>query len=749
MTVQDQVGQDQLQIDSKLTQQYRAANPIAGNLIAPLRDASGVLHVFTLGSDEHLYDVYQDPTSDSGWSKVDMKFNGSGTIICVTAGVEKDGTSIVFVAADTGKLYYIRDERWSGWQNFSTITDATVQALKVCHDNSGQLLLAVSSQYQAAPGLYWADYTTGNNWGIGNVNLSRSDYWAVTQLNDFQVGLDASADNANGLSIYLAGLCSNVPDGTTYLPAGKKTAWPPGTPPSWDNPLPDVFWAWDVAKGFSRITLAPNPSKANDSVLFALKGSDSGLYLVDVATKQLQNLSGSVQLATIAADLDSKAGLSVFGLGVSGGLYNVHQDGDGWTNIMPLNAEMVFLQMSTVKDADGNVMAFAIDSNFNLWQVWRDAATQEWHFVQVDVGTGPMHEFGAYRTQITVQTLDGTPQPNAQIELWSSGLTPAMVNGLDVGLNPQVATTARANAAGQVTVVIPADGLDTPTLTVHAGFMEPSERIVIEPNSDIQARLRAVSADDLQHAKDVNGQPVTLLTGDYNTAAIAGAVAQSLNQMMAMAGTAADPTDAAPRRYLAAKTRLGAARRISLGVGVPPGRIDFARVPDTHWQLDFTSGFPVFSQLTRAEAVARMAQRRATMKSVSDRDWDIDWGEVWDTVTDTVAEVADSSSPPSSTRRLTLSRRSKRRSKSSSARSRRYSRRASSSSSRSSRWRRAFSPRSRSGGTSFRNGSASCSTGTTSHALPTWCFTWWTSASISSCRPPSTPRPWSTPRSMP
>lgn len=637
MSAETTTGQGQLLIDSQLTQQYRKANPVGGILIAPLCDAHGVLHVFAVGSNNHLFDVYQDPSSDTGWTMVDMKFTGSAAIKQVVAGIEKDGTTIVFVADNSGKLYYIRLGSSGGWQNFTTITATTVQALKVCRDKNGSLLLAISAQDQSnSPGLYWADYTTGDNWGIGNVNPAPTNYWAVTQLNDFQVGLDASAGNANGLSVYLSGLCSNALNSTNYTPSGKKSAWPNGTPP-WSSSPPDVFWAWNVAKGFTRIALAPNPAKANDSVLLTLKGSDSGLYLVNVASQQMQKLSGSVQLSEIAADLDSKAGISVFGLGADHRLYNVHQDGAGWTDMMMLNAQMSVVGFRLARDANGNVMAFAIDSTLKLWQVWRDAATQEWHFAQVDVGTGPMHEYGAYRTQITLENVP----PSAQVELWSSGLTPAMVNGQDVGLNPQVATVVQTNAAGQVTVVIPADGIDTPTLSVHAGFMEEAERVVIEPNAGIQARLRAVSADDLLNAKGFNGKRVTLLTGKYNTPAVAQALAQGLNQMMAMAGADPASTDRVARRYLAPKTRPHAARRISLREGVAPGRIDLASVPDLHWQIDFKSGFPVFSTLTRAGAAELMAQRRASTRSLSDWGWDIDWGEVWDSVTDTVTEVVD------------------------------------------------------------------------------------------------------------
>lgn len=65
-------------------------------------------------------------------------------------------------------------------------------------------------------------------------------------------------------------------------------------------------------------------------------------------------------------------------------------------------------------------------------------------------------------------------------------------------------------------------------------------------------------------------------------------------------------------------------------------------MPERHWQIDFSTGLPVFTEMTRGAAVALMSERRGRVRQVTD--WygvDVDWGDVWDDVTDAVTELVD------------------------------------------------------------------------------------------------------------
>lgn len=634
MSVRREAAPGQLQVDARLTQHYRLANPFGGSKIAPLCDAQGRFHVFTLGSDGHLYEVYQDPGSDSGWSKADMQFTGSG-IQAFAAGVGSDGITMVFVGDSAGNMYSIRDVRWStGWQQFGSVSFPPIVAVQTCHDHAGELRCTVQSTGDDSVYLYWMDYTqSNNNWGLANC-WSRPEWTAVASINDYQVGLDASlvAEDVNkGLSTWLVGSCSK--DGETYCQAGKRTPWLNGT---------DNYFAWNEPVGFKRISLAPNPSNTRDSVAFTLWGADNGLYLVDSATRQLTKLSGTVPLAEIAANLDGQGLLGVIAIGIDGRLYHVRQDATsptGWTEMAVLNDTMTFSAIRTITDLVGNVVAFALDAQQMLWQVWRDPTTQEWHFAQIEVGTGPLQQVMAYVTRITALDSLGTARPGAELAIWSSGPTPAMVNGAAARLDPVLPMRCLADANGSVTVVIDADALDTPTLTLEDDQMIPGERIVAEPNYGIQAKLRSLTADDLLNAKNRNGQPITLLTGDYATQEVAGAIAQACNQAMDMVGGGKSGPSTGARRHLSARSAARAARRVAAGAPITTGRIDPGSVPDMQWMISFRDG-PVFTPLPRSEAQALMAQRRITLRDAGAW-YDVDWGDIWDDAVGTVTEVFD------------------------------------------------------------------------------------------------------------
>ena len=637
MTTREQTSTGQFQVDAKLTEYYRLANPVGSQTIAPLCDRQGVLHVFSCGSDGHLYDIVQDTASDTGWSALDMHFSGSGSVADVAAGIEPDGTTIVFVADTGANFYYARDRRWgSQWQFFNSGNTPLVR-IKLGRDKSGAPLFTAQTQYSRADRLNFFDYTQPNALAPQVGNIYDVDGNVLTDVvNDYSIGLDRSSSAANGVSTFLVGNCRKTAQGQPpFVEAGKKVPWTDGA---------DDFWAWNISGGFSRLALAPSPSDPNDSAVFVLKTSDAGLYYLAPVGPTLVPLSGGVKLTEIAANLDEQGRLGVIALGQDRRLYHVHQDPKsptGWTDMVSLNDQITFLSHATVTDRDGHVVAFAVDTANNLYWIWQDPATQNWTFEQIETSKGPIEKFEAYSTQITVIDALGAASANTPVELWASGPTPASVNGSSVTLDSSSPVICRTNAAGRLSVVVPADGLHTAALTVRANFMDPDEAIVIEPNADIQLKMRSLTADDLLNPKNPDGDPITLLTGPYNTTGVAQAMANAINQTMAIAG-AGDTPPGTSRRYVSPRTPTARVRAVAARDPAGAARIDLSNTPDAHWKIDFSSGLPVFTQLTRAEAVTLMAARRAALPRAADGfGFDVDWGDVWSSVTGVVAEIVD------------------------------------------------------------------------------------------------------------
>jgi hypothetical protein len=59
---------EQLLVTSKLMQHYRVFSPIsAGKSIQAITDGAGNVQLISLGNDGGLYNLWPDPSSDTGW----------------------------------------------------------------------------------------------------------------------------------------------------------------------------------------------------------------------------------------------------------------------------------------------------------------------------------------------------------------------------------------------------------------------------------------------------------------------------------------------------------------------------------------------------------------------------------------------------------------------------------------------------------------------------------------------------------
>src|SRR5271165_3582494 len=63
--------------------------------------------------------------------------------------------------------------------------------------------------------------------------------------------------------------------------------------------------------------------------------------------------------------------------------------------------------------------------------------------------------------------------------------------------------------------------------------------------------------------------------------------------------------------------------------GKTSNRIDLSRIPEDHWQIDFSSGAPVFTRFTREEAAERIRDLGQTLQTARVALGEhIDWGDL-------------------------------------------------------------------------------------------------------------------------
>lgn len=103
-------------VTSELMQDYRLATPVtAATQIALAPTASGQVEVFSIGANNHIYNIYPDPGSDTGWSQVDLNFPAKAQYVAVTT--DPSGAITVYAADNANNLYSIVGPPWgSGWQ---------------------------------------------------------------------------------------------------------------------------------------------------------------------------------------------------------------------------------------------------------------------------------------------------------------------------------------------------------------------------------------------------------------------------------------------------------------------------------------------------------------------------------------------------------------------------------------------------------------------------------------------------------
>ncbi|HKN88622.1 MAG TPA: PQQ-binding-like beta-propeller repeat protein [Nitrospiraceae bacterium] len=123
-----------------------------------------------------------------------------------------------------------------------------------------------------------------------------------------------------------------------------------------------------------------------------------------------------------------------------------------------------------------------------------------------------------YQTHLTVVDDQKTPQPNEPIKIWADTPMTLMIEGrtFDVGPGDAAYASVKTGVDGALVITsgyAKSDGTDTPdmyapALRVWAGFMDPYERIVVNPDHEFHGRVTTAHAS----ANDDDPDKVNLVT---------------------------------------------------------------------------------------------------------------------------------------------------------------------------------------------------------------------------------------------
>lgn len=640
----------QIAVTSQLMQNYRLGTPfVAGSQIATaFNPAANQSEVFSVGNDGHVYNVYPDPGSDTGWTKADMNFPGQAKY--VAAGAYPDGSTIVYAAGVNETIYAIRGgQKWgNGWQAVPALTSwpnmrvnfVGVHGLKVGYDTKNtpfvtMLFTFVDIWSHTVPAFAtWS----GNAWAWMGIP-------AVSPPVDWCTGFIQTPSAAGYPGVFASGQSDN--DRTGVI------AWV-------TNVNADVYLP--LLQGpYTAIACAKNPKGFDQA--FAVSTQDSGLYYLSLDpnapwAQQLTptKISGNTPVTAVAAGTGANGLMQAFALGADKHLYHTRQDSgpnnvNGWSALVQLDATLTFSQLIIGRDPATLAEVFAVTADARLYHVWQDATTTDWHVDEIELAQGgSLEEIRTFTAQMTVFDSNQVPVANTQVKIFSDAAIWLEVNGASCFVDRTTPWQGTTNALGQVMLGAPTDTLGLPALAVWTSLMPAADRIALDLSGPIQDALAGISDQQLLNAQvtDNQGNQTPLLAGAANRdPQTVASLAQAIQRTMGLATNAGAPA-AAGAQNAAAPAQLFHPlndHRVTTYLpnhdGGPLRLLHRPSIPDQHWQVDFSSGKPVFTDLTPDDAQRLLAEKRALPQAAFFLGLDIDWGDVFNAIVQGVASVVD------------------------------------------------------------------------------------------------------------
>lgn len=605
----------QVEVASEFMQSYRYGTPFVNDTqIAVVAGPGGTSSVVSIGSDGHLYAVTPDEATDTGWSILDLTTTGGGVNGAVRRcdlAVDASGNPhlAVVVASDdptSDSLYYVRDlspsPTYGRWNFCGRTSQTTIPAVSIAI-GADQAPLAVITTTDNAAG------TTA----LSTVALAPASVpppWTPLPTSQpVQQVLAAVVATASGsLGVFVSYLDRAGGAHLEFVTVLGGVTTPVGGP-----------------RTYTRLALA------GDGALFAAAATD--LFYDDPNLGFTAIGSVPAAVAQLLAARNPRSTYDVYALTIDGRLFHCIQGRQD-----PEEIESQVAHAAADDSVDGTEVLFYVEYANALYASSVDEQSGDWSPQQVEVVVDrTVESFPSYSTVLTFTDAKLAPVPFADVALTSSSLAGAYVNGEALVLDAATPATVTTNGAGQVVLATKTQGLATATLTVSAGFLPAGTTVEVHQNADLQQRLRSIQSGDLLDAARRDG--TKLLAGAFATEAVATALQQGLNNAMSLAEP---PPPAPPTANMTVRNINTAAGRLASPAG--PGRLHLPSVPVQYWELDFTSGVPVYRDhtadsiaphLAGAPDTARLLAAGAVMGSAGG--WS--WGDLWDAVESGVVEL--------------------------------------------------------------------------------------------------------------
>ncbi|MBD2677204.1 MULTISPECIES: hypothetical protein [Nostoc] len=617
---------------SKLMQNYRISTPVSSDTqIVAVGKAGDGSRVFSIASNRHLFMIESTTESDTGWRQLDLNMNGEvltleQPIQAFAAATDGQGNDhLVAIAAtpndpSSNSIYYVKNfetapesERWIFCGRMSNVT---IVKLGVGFDANQQPLVAIVTEK--------TDIDSTNKYAIQILHLKPGQHpipWSPL----------LTTSKPNRILDLVVGSLEPLGNGVivSYIDEN-------GAPRLEFSGVP-AYHHIIARGGETHNILAVVSGTDGNSMLFAAAGSN--LYFND------PNL-GLMKMGTLPAPIDRVAAIrnqngvvDVFVHTTDAKIYHAVPGVQDPVEILQKAAHM-----GVAQSGDGTENLFYVGFDHTLWWLVRDRQTRDWDNSQVELDTTQQIEaFSSYSTAITLLDRAQTPMAYTDLQITSSATMNVAINGQTYIIDATTPASCTTNAAGQVILTSSTNKLSTSVLSISGDFLPDGHAIEVQPNTDIQNTLETITADQLLQAKKADGS--SLLQGNYSNQDVANALQKGLNQTMSLGKTQpSDPQNTQDTQLMFARSDRPESLRYRAIAPTILGELHLASVTEQHWEMDFTSGIPVYGEHTadsitpHLETIVQPLALRA-LGSLSNHSVGFSWGDLWQGIKDGVIEL--------------------------------------------------------------------------------------------------------------
>ena len=335
------------------------------------------------------------------------------------------------------------------------------------------------------------------------------------------------------------------------------------------------------------------------STIFALLESADGMFPVEIridkttdnATGRALATHGDYHSMSMHTDEEGKPYMALSGERLIYIRLEKNEQGYDPIEMMPLDKSCTLMSFNDNEKCQR--MFYLLDDN--KIHVLENQGNVTWIENALDMpDEGEVRRIPCYSTEMTFLRPDNhlVPLQDIEVTLWAESRTYIETTQGIIKLDVDVSTTLRTDLNGKITFKQYTNGLDVPVVyaSLAPEYCREDEAIAISQFSDIHAQLSGITSQqllDAQQTDSISGVIQPFLPDEHRNEKTASELAKGIQDLMKI-----QPQGNALSNGLCLmkRSQLNNISRVVPHDGLPS------------WSLDFSSGSPVYTRLTKEEA---------------------------------------------------------------------------------------------------------------------------------------------------